>query len=255
MPARGQFKDRSGETIGNRKLLRRDYTRGMNDKGRMREPYYWNKCITCGYESSNGISSINKVKDSKQCTKCMNRLHQRVVDVKGEQFHNWTVISHTRRVQYNGPKGSFQYVCDAKCICNKVRTIPVHNLIRGLSKSCGCIYQTLNGLSNTPEGKIFGQRRSDAKKKGIPFTITIEDIKIPKFCPVLGIKIEPGQQGDGLGIEDNSPSLDKFVPSKGYVPGNVAVISWRANCLKRDATADELQKVADWMRKQDNNSS
>lgn len=42
-------------------------------------------------------------------------------------------------------------------------------------------------------------------------------------------------------------SLDRIVPSLGYVPGNVAVISHRANRIKSDATADELRAVADWL--------
>jgi len=58
-------------------------------------------------------------------------------------------------------------------------------------------------------------------------------VVVPEFCPVLGIKIVPGRQGKGKATEDNSPSLDKFIPEKGYVPGNIAVISWRANRTTR----------------------
>jgi hypothetical protein len=39
------------------------------------------------------------------------------------------------------------------------------------------------------------------------------------------------------------------VPSLGYVRGNVEVISWRANSLKRDGTLDEMEKLVMWMRK------
>jgi hypothetical protein len=41
--------------------------------------------------------------------------------------------------------------------------------------------------------------------------------------------------------EPNSPSLDRIDNTKGYVPGNVWVISWRANDLKRNATLEELK--------------
>lgn len=40
-----------------------------------------------------------------------------------------------------------------------------------------------------------------------------------------------------------SPSLDKIIPSLGYVPGNVRIISARANLLKNDATVDELRAI------------
>jgi len=48
--------------------------------------------------------------------------------------------------------------------------------------------------------------------------------------------------------KNNSPSIDRIVPALGYVRGNVALLCWRCNNLKRDATAAELQKVVDWMK-------
>jgi hypothetical protein len=80
-----------------------------------------------------------------------------------------------------------------------------------------------------------------AKAKNIPFTITPNDIVIPPTCPVLGI---PLQRGCGKsGPTPNSPSLDRIVPTRGYVPGNVVVVSHRANTIKNDATPDELALV------------
>jgi hypothetical protein len=38
-----------------------------------------------------------------------------------------------------------------------------------------------------------------------------------------------------------------MVPSLGYVPGNIRVISMRANRIKTDATADELRAVLRYM--------
>jgi hypothetical protein len=43
---------------------------------------------------------------------------------------------------------------------------------------------------------------------------------------------------------DNSPSLDRLVPEKGYVAGNVRVISDKANRLKGDRTLSQLQQKA-----------
>lgn len=61
---------------------------------------------------------------------------------------------------------------------------------------------------------------------------------VPEFCPVLGMRLEPGN-----GLSASSPSLDRFDPEKGYTKGNVRVISARANTLKSNATPDELRKV------------
>jgi len=96
--------------------------------------------------------------------------------------------------------------------------------------------------------KNFRSHKSKCKKNGIPFEITKDYLKeiFPKDkrCPVLDIKMKWG--GD---YGRNSPSLDKIIPSKGYVEGNVAWISYKANAVKNDATAEEVMKVAKWLKK------
>ena len=48
-----------------------------------------------------------------------------------------------------------------------------------------------------------------------------------------------------------SPSLDRIDPNKGYVPGNIIVICHRANCIKADATAKEIEDVANWLQREE----
>lgn len=98
--------------------------------------------------------------------------------------------------------------------------------------------------SLNPERKIFTSAKSRAKKKGLEFTITLEDIMpLPQTCPVLGIPLRRGQGTD----DPHSYSLDRIDNSRGYVPGNVAIISVRANRLKRDATPEEILALAKWI--------
>lgn len=85
--------------------------------------------------------------------------------------------------------------------------------------------------------------RKRSRTNGTLFAIKDEDVLIPKFCPVLGIRLEAGKGK----LHDNSPTLDRIIPELGYVPGNVAVISWRANRIKNVGTGEEHRKVADWM--------
>ena len=49
-------------------------------------------------------------------------------------------------------------------------------------------------------------------------------------------------------IVPESPSLDRIVPHLGYIEGNVAVISSRANNIKSYATWQEIKMVSDWVR-------
>lgn len=81
--------------------------------------------------------------------------------------------------------------------------------------------------------------RRRAEREGLPFDLRREDVDIPEFCPVLGMLLVHGEGRAG----DCSPSLDKIIPAKGYVRGNVRVISLRANRLKSDAAPDELAKL------------
>lgn len=100
--------------------------------------------------------------------------------------------------------------------------------------------------SNVPN-RIFLRVRSRARVSGIPFEISIEDIIIPEFCPVLGIKLNVNVN-KGSGYHDDSPSLDKIKPELGYIKGNVRVISNRANLLKNNSSSKELQLIVDDLR-------
>jgi len=77
--------------------------------------------------------------------------------------------------------------------------------------------------------------RAGAKKRGIYFNLTAEDIIIPTHCPVLGIELKKT-----LGREDCTPSLDRIDNDLGYVKDNVWVISFKANRCKSDLNKEEL---------------
>tara|TARA_R110000787_G_C13214219_1_gene425496 strand:+ start:61 stop:633 length:573 start_codon:yes stop_codon:yes gene_type:complete len=89
--------------------------------------------------------------------------------------------------------------------------------------------------------------RNRAKTKGVPFDLTTDDFDMTETCPALGI---PMFRLPGKGQSDNSPSLDRIDPSKGYISGNVAVISRRANRIKNNASVDELKRIAKWLETQ-----
>ena len=98
--------------------------------------------------------------------------------------------------------------------------------------------------AKNPERYIINKARCRAKRLGRPFSLTVGDIHIPEICPVLGIPLFWGNEQKS----DNSPSLDCLIPRLGYVPGNVCVISMRANRLKGDGSWEELEKITNWVR-------
>jgi hypothetical protein len=95
---------------------------------------------------------------------------------------------------------------------------------------------------------LINASKQRARQKGIEHTLTVGELKsifpIDNVCPILGIDLVFSTTG----FSDNSPSVDKIDPSKGYTLDNVQVISWRANRLKSDATVEELEKVVAFLK-------
>lgn len=91
---------------------------------------------------------------------------------------------------------------------------------------------------------MLSNARTRARVSGVPFDIRAGDIVIPSHCPILGIALvrRLGRKGGA----DSSPSLDRIIPEDGYVPGNIVVVSSRANRIKSNATPEELTAVADF---------
>lgn len=97
-----------------------------------------------------------------------------------------------------------------------------------------------------PEKTLLCLAKQRARVQGIPFSITEKDIVCVIKCPILGIPLEYGLNKSG----NSSPSLDRIVPDLGYIPGNVAVMSMKANRLKSNATYAEVCKLQKWLKKQ-----
>lgn len=122
----------------------------------------------------------------------------------------------------------------------------LHALSR--KKHCKIHYtkQIYDGWKNKRDSSFYYNIKARALKLGIPFELPKESIEIPEKCPILGI---PLVYGIGVGkSSDNSPSVDRIIPEKGYVPGNVHVISFKANRIKNNATPEELMRVAVYFR-------
>jgi hypothetical protein len=120
----------------------------------------------------------------------------------------------------------------------------------------------------------FGTKRKDGKRNGWKWDIEPEDIpgvkikeiinevtrpssrnknimykkrytsweatEYPKVCPVLGMKLDWGMNGH----QPNSPSLDRIDSTKGYIPGNVMMMSNLANKMKQNATPEQLKQFS-----------
>ena len=95
----------------------------------------------------------------------------------------------------------------------------------------------------------YTQAKSRAKKKGLEFSITYEEMmsKDTDTCPYSGIPIfwheKKSNVGRGLNGDWDSKSIDRIDSTKGYTIDNIIIVSWRANALKKDATYEELHTL------------
>lgn len=89
---------------------------------------------------------------------------------------------------------------------------------------------------------LWRNAKTRSGKKNLDFDIEVSDIIVPEFCPILGLRLEVNR-----GIKDNSISLDRIDSSKGYIKGNILVMSYLANAMKRTADFETLQKFALWV--------
>lgn len=96
--------------------------------------------------------------------------------------------------------------------------------------------------------RILRRKRQNNRHQGRwEWAIEPGDIVWPKVCPVLGIDLDYR----GGSRTEHSASFDRYDSSKGYVPGNVFIISYRANRIKNNGTAEEHEQIARWMREVD----
>lgn len=93
-------------------------------------------------------------------------------------------------------------------------------------------------LSDVPY-RLYTRARNRTRKVELDCTILPEDIIVPDVCPVLKTPFEYGTY--------YTASLDRIDSTKGYIKGNVQVMSHKANAMKNSATKEELIEFAKWV--------
>lgn len=97
-------------------------------------------------------------------------------------------------------------------------------------------------LSKDRAYRLWQWARDRAKATGVPFDITVDDVRavFPERCPVTN---QPWGKGR------TASSLDRLRPARGYVKGNIAVISRRVNTIKSDADSKTILQLYRWLRR------
>ena len=217
----------------------------------MSKKYENRTCIVCGKQWTVEVRDRNKGK-SKHCM-CEDCRKSLTVAEKQKYYrqHEGKAILEERECLNCGHK----WVVDVKiykignlsrtaCFCNDC-----NKLLSNWQKKAIMIEKVDGFKEKNAQSKrdsrlrnfvhsMWKKTQERAAKNGLDFNIEESDIVIPDICPILEVPFEFGTQGN----YPYSPSLDRIDNSKGYVKGNIQVISSKANSMKNSATFDELCK-------------
>jgi hypothetical protein len=184
-------------------------------------------------------------------------------------------------VQEKAPR-TYQTMWRCACSCGTVNVVVSGiNLTTGHTQSCGCLREELRPINgskwdrtgrNNPRAKASINRNATAympsssvwykraagvfyaaKNKRVPMGFSsVTELATyvvsiaPEKCPVFNTPFTHRSSG----FSNWSPSIDKIDPRKGYIRGNIQVISMLANCMKRNATPAQLKQFAQWAIKE-----
>ena len=85
--------------------------------------------------------------------------------------------------------------------------------------------------------EICSRARRSAKRRGLEYDLQHGDIVIPETCPYSKIKLSFNKKDSK---EPFYYSIDRIDSSKGYVKGNVQIISFLSNTMKSGASTNQL---------------
>lgn len=94
---------------------------------------------------------------------------------------------------------------------------------------------------------LYNRLKSSAKKRNIEFNLSVTDmyhIDYPLTCPILGIRMTFNKGN----VQDSSYSVDRIDNTIGYQLDNIQIISYRANTLKNNASASEMQMLSKFFK-------
>jgi len=96
-------------------------------------------------------------------------------------------------------------------------------------------------VENDIINQSFNNAKTRATRNNLKFFINKEYLKyiypIDNKCPLFNTELKKNNNRFCM----NSASLDRIIPKKGYVEGNIMFISFKANIIKNNLTLEELK--------------
>lgn len=184
-------------------------------------------------------------------------MHWRTSNIKGHIFGKLIVLEYSGKTTHKDSRAS-TWLCG--CLCGKTLIVPGTALRRGNTASCGCSRRSLrrrtivskatravDGYKSSLMRLVYTYRAS-AKKKGVPFALTILEFEqlVLRDCTYCG---QPPDKLRDMSVVDEErkyyfSGIDRVDNSKGYVPENCAPCCTRCNWMKRELSSEHFLQHA-----------
>jgi hypothetical protein len=149
-----------------------------------------------------------------------------------------TNLKINKRNSFTSEKKICCFCKEEKLLCEFTKKNPITNQFSSRCKKC----RTFGFLSNL-ENYIYRQIKNNAKQRGLEFNLSKDDIQIPEYCPILNVKLDISYMSNK---NRYFPSVDRIDSNKGYIKGNIMIVSMKANMMKNDATQEELLNFSNY---------
>lgn len=124
-------------------------------------------------------------------------------------------------------------------VCHRVRSSAINKNRRA----------KIRAQRHTPTGWIgvtLSTLKRRARTQAVPFDLRKTDLVLPVVCPVFGTTLVYDRNQDF----ENAASVDRIKPELGYIRGNIAIISLKANMMKQRCTdPEDFRRLAAWLER------
>lgn len=202
---------------------------------------YINQCLTSGAIATrfgkNKWWTINLLKKYDIPRKPKGGGYNKV-NLQGQRFGKYLVVG----MAASDKNGNSKWKC--RCDCGTLKNIGRAALTRYQALSCGKCTRRYNWKGyGEISGYYFNRARHGAKRRGLEFNITIEEIwnlflKQDRKCALSGLPLVFISNAYGKHKHEQTASLDRKDSSKGYTLDNVQWIHKDINFMKQ-SNSDE----------------
>ena len=199
------------------------------------------KC-ECGQQRLYSYSAVTNG-NIKSCG-CAQYSSQRV-DISGQRFGRLTAVEPTELRAGVQNQKMWKFRCD----CGTEILRHHHNVTRGNTSSCGCIF-TDAYANHRISNSYFAHIRGHSKRHGrsIPFEVSIEQVqhlfeKQNAKCALTGINLvfeSAGKRNGQFNRRERTASLDRIDSSKGYTLDNIQWVHKIVNIMKQDLSDEKF---------------